>query len=327
MKIVRVFLSVILISILFYSCKKDNNGQDSKDGILLEINPASNCYIDQNDNHFYANVFSGMEDADQYRIAVKKGIKYRILCTQPNVDNATIEMVLLNYNRDTITYSHNYRGTPKIFFNSSSDNQLYLSVFPSGTYHESLDYRLYFEVADPTPVSFIDMNCDYNGYWQVEDPGTLKFTNIDARTFRWFRFNWSFQNNPGISFTLKSPTKTELPSFGFVFNGSAELLQWSEYKEELPEHSTFFNIVGNEDFKLMYFYDYSIGFDYGNIDPYNIDLLNGVDITINYDNNSYSIYLNNAFLYNRSSAFMNRFYLVVEDLGYDEFIFENFKIE
>ena len=326
MKSFRFFLIAIMVSSLCISCNK-NDDKDSGGGTLLEIDPAYKCYVSQGGDQYYANLFSSISDADQYQLAVEKGVKYRIHCCQPGIDYAPIDMVLLNSDMDTITKSYNYEDVPKIVFNSGIDGRFYLRVYPDGSQHESLDYRLYFEVADPQPVHFINLDCDYTGYWEAHDSTSLKFTGKDAHGFRWFRFNWSFQTNPGISFTLKSSTRTELPAFGFAFNGSTDMVQWNQYRDELPENSTFVYIEDSDEFKVLHFDDHGVGYNYGSIDPHGIDLLNGVNFNIKYSGGSYGIYLNNTYIYHVGSELMFRFYLVVEDLGFDELIFENFQIE
>lgn len=325
----RSLLFICAIAFIFFSCRKDKNDPvpvpDLDGGILLEIKPDQNTYISENNDRFYTNIFSHKNDSNLYHLKVKTGVKYSMFCIQPDLTYTSIKMVLLNSKRDTISYSINEGGRSEIFFEPSIPDDLYLLVYLNSSFSETLKYNLYFEELVPAALNFMNLNWEATGNWQVINSQTLEFNGSASRKFRWIRLNSIISDNQDISFTIKSATRTKLPSFGIILSGSSELVNlWGEYNEQLPQKGTFFNFTDDESYRIIRLTVNGIGFDYGTMTIPNMDINIGVNITIEhpYPPNK-SVFINNIGLYSINPASMNKFYLVIEDKGFDRIVFEN----
>jgi hypothetical protein len=331
MRILRGIMFVIFLVSIIFSCNKDEIDDTQNDnGILLEIEPNNISYIGENDNHYYSNAFIRNDDIHTYRLKVDSGIKYHIFCVQPDLEYSNIAIALLDSNRDTIMVS-THPINPKIVFESNTSNELFLSVYLKGPYINSLSYNVYFEKAESLPLDFLNYEWEYTGNWKIVNNETLKFTNIDARRFRWIRLDSSFDNHPNVSFKVTSLTNTVVPSFGFICGGSSRLQYGGDFLEELPDNGIFFNITDNKSYRILNIEGTGIGYDYGNLEIPNLNLLEGVKINLIYIVNGnyshYSLSINDVFIQNIDSNIMNKFFLVIEDRGFNDIIFENLKIE
>jgi hypothetical protein len=325
-------LFAFAIGFLLVSCRKENDDPspdpDLDGGILLEIKPDQNSYISENNNRFYTNVFSHKNDSNLYHLKVKSGVKYRMFCTQPDLTYTSIKMVLLTSKRDTISISRNEEGRSEIYFEPSVPDDLYLLVYLKSSINETLKYNLYFEELTPAALNFMNLNWQTTGNWQVINSQTLEFNGSDSRKFRWIRLNSIISDNQDISFTIKSATRAKLPSFGIILSGSSELVNWGEYKEQLPQLGTLFNFTDNESYRIIHLGGTGMSFDYGTMTVPNMNINSGVNITIEhpYPPNK-SVFINNIGLYSINPASMNKFYLVIEDKGFDKIVFENLKFK
>jgi hypothetical protein len=174
----------------------------------------------------------------------------------------------------------------------------------------------------------MNLNWQTTGNWQVINSQTLEFNGSDSRKFRWIRLNSIISDNQDISFTIKSATRAKLPSFGIILSGSSELVNWGEYKEQLPQLGTLFNFTDNESYRIIHLGGTGMAFDYGTMTVPNMNINSGVNITIEhpYPPNK-SVFINNIGLYSINPASMNKFYLVIEDKGFDKIVFENLKFK
>lgn len=328
MKILNFCLIIVTLACITFSCQKDkvdpNPVRVLKEGIALEISQGQNSYIGETGNHFYANTFSQNNDTNLYKLKIKADVKYHMMCTQPGIPNTIIKMELLNSKRETISNSESKDGKPEIFFLPAIEEDLYLSVTLNHAPNEPLSYNLYFEECKPAEFSFMNYNWGASGNWKTINSQTLEFTGSDTREFRWIRLNSIFPDNLDVSFTLKSTTKTKLPSCGVIFSGSSELFYSTPYREELPQKGIFFNLNDIGSYSIQHLDKTAWTNIPGMMSIPGLDIKNGIDITIGHaGTNEKTISINNTILHHFSEASMNKFYLVIEDKGFDKVTFEN----
>ncbi len=324
-------LFLFTTAFIFVSCQKDEDEPvpvplpDLEGGILLEIQPGQNTYVGENNNRFYTNIFSHKNDSNLYHLKVKPGVKYNLFCLQPGVPYSYLRMVLLTSNRDTISISTFEIGKCEIFFEPNIPDDLYLFVYLDSSVNETLKYNLFFEELAPTNLDFVNLKWETTGNWHVTDPQTIEFIGSGSRKFRWIRLNSVISDNHDISFTIKSDTKTTLPSFGIILSGSSELFYSMDYKNQLPQKGTFLVFTDNQNYRIINLWGNGMGYEYYTMTIPNLDLNTGVNITINHDYSpNKTVYINNTGLWSIYMGSMNKFYLVVEDKDFDKIVFKNF---
>ena len=327
MKSFKFFLIIANMACLTFSCHKDETTLEKP--VMLEIDEGQTSYIGQNGNHFYANIFSDKNDSNIYRLKVKAGVKYHLICTKPDQLYAYIRLVLSNSKEKVIHSSETYEGRPvggkpDIIFTSADDDELYLKVINYGPFSESLNYNLYFEKCTTTNFNFSGYTWESTGAWKIINPETLEFTCSDSREFRWIRLNSTIPDNAEFSLTMKSTTKTELPTFGFIYNGSYELSNWGDYNEELPATGSFYNFYEPNTIRTINLYGDAASFNYQEIDLQNIDMRNGVVFRIS----PTQVIVNSTVIPQCINLGVNKpFYFVIEDDGFDKITFENFQLK
>jgi len=313
---------------LFLSCQKEevdpNTAPDLRESILLEISPDQNSYIGATGNHYYTHIFTHKNDTDLYELKIKEGVKYRMICVQPDLMSTNIKMELKNSKGKLLYYSVNSEGKTEMVFAPDNDENLYLSVTLNNETSESLKYNLYFEECKPAEFNFMNYNWGASGNWKAINSQTLEFTGSDTREFRWIRLYSIIPDNVNMSFTMKSATKTELPSFGFIQSGSTELKDGGVYREELPMLGYFYNIIDIETSKITRFSTTTETYEDGTMNIPNIDIKSGININTGYSGTS----INNILLWKGFNLASKKIvYLVIEDKGFDKITFENFKLE
>ena len=326
-------LFLFSLAIILVSCEKDEvlpipiPLPDLEGGIILEIKPGQNSYISGNNDRFYTNVFSHKNDSDLYHLKVKPGVKYNLFCFQPGIPYSNLKMVLLTSKRDTISMSTYETGLCEIFFEPSVPEDLYLFVYLKSSVNETLKYNLYFEELVPEKLDFMNLKWETTGNWQV-DSQKLEFIGTGSRKFRWIRLETVISDNHDVSFAIKSDTKTVLPSFGIILSGSSELLNFLDYKEQLPRQGTFVVFTDNQNFRIFNLFGNGVGFEYRTMIVPNLNLKTGVNITINHDYPpNKSVFINDVGLYSIYYGSMNKFYLVVEDKDFERIVFDNFSFK
>lgn len=333
MKLVSFTTILVLIVSLLISCSEseDDLPKEIKSGILLEINPEFNCYVDENGNHYYSNIFKSKNDTSVYRLKVESGINYHIYSSQSTVQSSHIEMILFNQEMDTITWSSLHQDGHRILYQSNQSGEVYLQVFIKGPITESLAYDLYFEAIQSNSLSFAGYNWESTGLWEKESENTIKFHCNNTLKYRWIRLNEEFQDSPDISFTVKSLDKIEFNSLGFVIAGSQSMLNWGDYQHELPNDGYFFNMMNEQQFAVFDMQGDGISFSYGELNIPDLDLQEGINFRISYSTDSHSphyvVSVNNVFVKAFSTTYVQKFYLVVEDNGKGEIVFANFNVE
>ncbi len=329
MKTMNLFLILFVITGLSFSCKKDKTDDETESGkgILLEIASNQNTYVAANGARFYTDALLSKNDTNLYRLKVNKGSKYHIFCIQPDVLYSGLKMILYNSKMEVISDTIQYNGKPELFFTPGVTGDIYLSVFTPKSYNESLSYNLYFELCKPIALNFMNYNWKYMGDWKVVNSKTLSFKSSDSREFRWIRLNSVVSDQMKLSFTLKSAVKTDLPSFGIVYKGSPDMMNWGDYQEELPAKGEFINISDYENYRILHLNGTSIAFEYGSITMPKPDLKNGVSIAVTSGQYTYTVYMNNVPAGYIRSNILNTFYLLIEDIGSDQITIENLKLE
>lgn len=312
---------------LFLSCQKDkvdpNTSTNLRESILLEISPDQNSYIGATGNHYYTHIFTHKNDTNLYELKIKKGVKYHMICVQPDLVSTNIKMELKNSKGKLLYYSVNFEGKTEMVFAPDTDENLYLWVTLNNGTSESLKYNLYFEESNPADFNFMNLNWGASGNWKAINSQTLEFTCSDTREFRWIRLNSTIPDNVDLSFTMKSITKTELPSFGFVLDGSQELKDGGVYTEELPMLGYFYNIIDMGTYKITRFSTTTETHEDGTMNIPNIDINSGININTGRSGTT----INNVLLWKGINlASKDVFYLVIEDKGFDKITFENIKL-
>jgi len=331
MKTIRFIVMLCAIVCFYISCKKDcpdPSAKEEKPRVLLEIKSNQNSYMAEDGTRFYTKAFTSKNDTNLYRLKVNKGEKYHLYCIQPDLKYTPgIKMVLFNTDNDTISYSRNDTGRSELFFTSSYTGEVNLTVYLQSNYNETLSYNLYFESNKTLALKFLNLNWQTAGDWRIVNSQTLEFKGYDSREYRWIRLYLPVADNVSVQFRIKSSGKKTLPSFGFIVNGSSELMYWGDYQEELPQKGEFLNIVDNEGYKVLHLNGSGIGFNYGTFSLPIIDMNGGVNIWLKPTNSYGTVLINNVEAGNLPAAIMNYFYLVIEDTGFDTVTFENISFE
>lgn len=332
-----ILLFLFSATYILFSCQEHEDEPvpvplpDLEGGIPLEIKTGQKTYISENNDRFYANVFSHKNDSDLYHLKVKPGVKYNLFCSQPGIPYSNLKMVLLTSKRDTISISTYVSGLCEIFFEPSVPDDLYLFVYLKSSVNETLKYNLYFEELVPAKLNFMNLKWETTGNWQVNDSLTLSFIGSGSRKFRWLRLDSFISDNNDISFTIKSDTKTNLPSFGIILSGSTEQVSMGDYKEQLPQKGTFLVFTDNQNYRIIKLFSNGMAFEYYTISLPNLNLKTGVNIKINHDNPLYKyVLINNVAItgYVIDNYYsLNKFYLVVEDKDFEKIVFDKFSFK
>ena len=327
MKSVKFFLIILAMACITFSCLKDEPTLEKP--VMLEIIEDQTSYIGQNGNHFYTDIFSNDNDSNIYRLKVKAGVKYHLICIQPDQLYAKIIMVLSDLTGEVIHSSETYEGRPTgskpdIIFTAANDDELYLKVINYGPFSESLHYNLYFEKSITTNFNFSGYTWESTGNWKIINSEILEFTCSDSREFRWIRLDSNIPDNVEFSLTMKSTTKTALPTFGFMSQGSYELSNWGDYNEELPAIGSFYNFYEPNTIRTINLVEQGAGFNYQEIDLHTIDMKKGVDFRIS----PTQVMVNNVLIPQCINLGVKKpFYFVIKDDGFDKITFENFQLK
>ncbi len=328
MKIIKsIFL--LVISGVFTSCSKDDIDSLLKNhkSIPLEINTDFNTYQSPEGDNFYRNAFSDKHDKHVYKLPLEAGEKYHVFCIQKDLLITNIEMHLLNSKMDTISKSQLINNVSEIFFTANKTDDYYLITKLSGDFNQQLAYNIYFESCAPVNYSFFGKNWSGTGKWTRLNENAISFKGHDTEMMRWLKLNRDLPEFPEINFNLKSDSKTSMPSIGFVFNASENMMNWGDFQEKLPKAGVCFNIQSNSTYRKMTFENGVMSFQYGEIDIPNLDLQLGVNVKIIYDYPfDRLVYLNNTLVGSISNVKNHKFFLVIEDFEYDEIRIENLQL-
>lgn len=325
-------ISFITASYFFYSCKKcelDLSKPDKKESILLKIDETENSYVDQNGNPFYSGVFKSIQDTILFKVPMEAGVKYQIYCSrsEPIYD---VQMYLLDSNLDTISKALFYPPylTEMFFIPANSDNY-YVGLKLSDSYNQDLRYKLYFEKIEENNFSFCEKNWEGLGHWESTDEQTIKYNCSESQNIKWLRLIQAIKPNSKISFTVRADTNN-IPSVGFAFAETYELLESGRFQEKLPRQGSYFNFNDTTSFRMAYIgKEFTDGYIYAFLDAKNVNPKEGIKFEIvPIENAHYRIYINNKPLnYTFATYSYTRFYLIIEDISQSDVYFENFKIE
>lgn len=328
MKSFKFFLIVVTIACIHFSCQKDNENLVEQP-VVLEINEGQTSYIGQNGKRFYTDIFSDDNDSNLYRLKVKAGEKYQLFCVQPDQLYTYLIMVLSNSDQEVIYSSETYEGRPvgskpDIIFTAAKDEELYLKVIHYAPSTKSLLCNLYFEKCATTDFNFSGYTWQSTGEWKIINTEILEFTCSDSREFRWIRLDNEIPENVELSLTMKSTTKTNLPGFGFIYNGSIEMSNWGDFNEELPSTGIFYNFYEPNTIRTVEFYGNAGSMNYQEVDLQDIDMKNGVNFSIT----PTQVRVNNTAIPQCVFRGVKRpFYFVIEDKGFDKITFERFQLK
>lgn len=329
MKIIKAIF-LLAIAAVVASCSKDDIDSLLKNhqSIPLEINTDFNTYQSPDGDNFYRNAFSDKNDMHVYKLSLEAGKKYHVFCIQKNLLITNMEMYLLNSEMDTISKSQMLNNIPEIFFTANKTTDYYLITKLNGDFNQQLSYNIYFESCAPVNYSFFGKNWSGTGKWTGLNETAISFKGHDTGMMRWLKLDSDLPEFPEIVFTLKSDTKTSMPSIGFVFNASENMMNWGDFQEKLPQSGVCFNIQTNSTYRKITFENGGMGFQYGEIDIPNLDLQSGVNVKIIYDYPfNRLVYINNTPVGYVSNVKNHKFFLIIEDFGHDEIRIENLQMK
>lgn len=295
----------------------------------MEMNDAENSYVDQNGNHFYSDAFKSIQDTILFKVPMEEGVKYQIYCSrsEPIYD---VQMYLLNSDLDTISKALFYPPylTEMFFIPANSDNY-YVSLKLSDSYNQDLRFKIYFEKIEENSYSFCEKSWEGLGHWESINEQTIKYNCSESQNIKWLRLIQAIKPNSKISFTIRSDSNN-IPSVGFAFAETYELVERGRFQEKLPRQGSYFNFNDTTSFRMAYI---GKGFTDGYISAIlyagDVNPKEGIRFDIvRIENDHYKIYINNKPLnYTFLTYSYNRFYLIIEDISENNVYFENFKIE
>ena len=326
-------LTFVASMLLLFACGKDDEKDQPtlhiEDSITLRIDRDYNCYVADNNDQYYSGTINPNE-IQLFRLHVQAGVRYQLASTQPISNASLIKMTLLEQSLDTLETSFRNGRCSSLFFTAENDRDLLVAVQSSVS--ETVDYKLYYEIRNPRTMIFANEQLDYIGNWQESGPGQLTYTNIDICQFRWLRLHTNGESHLRISFTLKAPKRQNLPSMGFICDGSPQLHQlFSEYQDILPRQGTFFNIENNQSYTVARIYEDFSSYDHGTFEAPDMDIKNGVKITVSYENSenqrNCSVYINDALVSDFYPFPLWYVYIILEDWDFDTYTIEDFTVE
>ncbi len=327
----RSFIVFISILFLFHSCvecEPETNNTERK-SILLEINDAANCYVNDDGNNYFSGAFTSIQDTLLFKVPMEIGAKYQIYFThsEPIYD---IQMYLLNSELDTISQARFYPPyLTEMFYVPAKTADYYIGLKLSDSYNQDLRFKLYFEKFKESNYSFCEKNWEGVGHWEKQNEKSIKYLSSDSKNIKWLRLLHSITPNSKISFIVRSETNT-IPSVGFAFAQNYHLIERGQFQEKLPAEGSYFNFNDTTSFRMMYIRNgLSDGYIFASLDLENIDPKNGIKFEIvPADPTHKQVYINNNPTdYTLLTEYYSRFYLIIDDISQNDITFEDFKIE
>lgn len=239
-----VFL--LMISLFFSTCKKENEAyfEGDKNFPTIEINPLKYSYISPEGAYFYSGSFKSTKHIQQFNLSLLEGRKYRISCSQPYSDSATISLSLLQDN-DTITVSESIYGQSIIYFNSSKTQTVTLQAQLQEMINISTDYRIYFEELEYDELSLSNQNFSYHGHFESITQDSTYFYPSGSYWYRWLKLNNPINNNSNISYSVINSESNQNIELGFILGGSEELSMGQQFENNLP-NGIFFSLKNKQ---------------------------------------------------------------------------------
>lgn len=308
-------LCIVLLTIQFYSCEKTTDSIDDEAIRTLTIDNTMHTFINDNGTRYVENTLVSQQDQHVYKLAMTKGIQYRISTTQPGALNVQTKLTLVNSKRDTLSESLNESPAKSLIVLTSPETaDYYLIVNLQKRTNPAFTYRLFFEEIKDDPIKFSGLNWSTNGSWSVSNPNTLVLSNTGCYVYRHIRLVDPVAGNPGISFVVQSNSANGT-NIGFVMSSSTEYIGFGEWAYELTNSGyAFMAFRDNMRYTVLTMTKGAMSLDWSNAGAINLDFISGVKVEIKYQSGYYVVYLNNVQLRSINGTLQN-FNILVEDCG------------
>ncbi len=310
-----LLLQIIFFSIIFSSCKKENEAYfDKSNGLTtIHIDSIKYSYISEDYNYFYKGLFSSKSDIQKFNLVLKKDRKYRLSSSQPFINFSTINLTLLAGN-DTITVSQNLNGQQVLYFNSSKDQTLILQAQLQNKYNLSLDYNLYFEELNYPSINIENKTFSYYGHFSNDNTDTCYFYPSNSYWYKWMKLDQELSNTSKIDFNIISSDENKNQDLGFIIGGTNELSAGNNYANNLP-NGVFFSIK-NKQYTITQIEDsYSNIIETGTLQS-TLDFNQTINFRIETDSsysNKKNIFINNELTAKIDIPILDKFYAVFSD--------------
>jgi hypothetical protein len=319
-------LIMVLFTGLFQSCEKEKYSIENDVIRTLTINETTHTFMNNDDTPYVENTLISQQDKHVYKLAMTKGVQYRILATQPNTLILQAKLTLVNIKQDTLSESINESSSKSVIVISSPETaNYYLIVSLNKRTNPAFNYRLYFEEIVDDAISFSGLNWNANGRWNVSSSNSIELTNNGSNIYRHLKLVSSVPGDPNVSFVVQNSTTTNI-NFGLILSASDDYLQFSEWAYELTGSGyAFIAFKSNLNYTVMQLNTGSISFDWNTLEAINMDFQAGLKVELKYYSGQYSIYLNNTYLTSINGNLHN-LNLLVQDSGEGKTIIKDFQI-
>ena len=314
MKKLLPFLPV-LFTLLFYSCEKEKTTIENDVIRTLTINETTHTYVNDDNRRYVENTLVSQQDQHVYKLAMTKGIQYRISVTQPNTSMVQAKMTLVNIKQDTLSESLNESPYKSLIVITSPETaNYYLIINLQKRTNPEFNYRLYFEEVTDDAMSFLGLNWSVNGPWNVSNSNSIELANTGSNIYRHLNLVSPLTGNPSISFLIQNSSNNYI-SFGFMLSASGDYLWYGDWAYELQSSGyAFLAFPVNLNCALMTLTAGNTYYDWVPLGAINMNFLTGLKVDIKYESGGYYIYLNDIRLSYIKGNLQN-LHILLEDRG------------
>ena len=308
-----LFLVLAVFMVNLTSCSKDT--LEDKAISTLKIDDETHTYLSSDGKPYIENILNSQEASHIYKVNLIQGVQYRISASQPGSVINDTRLTLVNKDGEILAESINegpYKSLIVIF--PPRSGSYYIIVKMEQRTNPRFNYRLLFEEVRDNDAQLSGFNWKIIGDWTVINTNTIELHNHGSRIYRHLRLSDPIPDFPNVSFVLKS-TSTSAPNFGFIFNGSEDYIQYSEYSYEFTNAGYAFIVMKKEEsFAVISLSDNSMSFYWGPFSALGMNFSSGVKVDLKYNAGYYTAYINDAPI--RSfQASLNNLYIILFDEG------------
>ena len=330
----KIFLSLILLPILFFNSCKEKNEDFSEDvdkgnGFPnIAIDSLKYTYISAENNYFYKGFFKSREHILNFNLKLQENRKYRVSSSRKFYNKSDIKLTLYS-GSNPITNSQDIDGNEVLYFNSSNYQDLILKANLQDQLNISLDYKLYFEEMAYDTLNFSNYQFSYYGHFTDSIADTCKYYPSESSWYRWLRLNNNIApSKNSISYSFKLENSNYKQNFGFVISGDSQLSSDNDFENNLPNGYTF--LVEDNKYTILKIETASVLILEEGILNQNIDFSQAIDIIIKKNDaipENKEIYINNNLVSYIVCDDFNYFYMLFSDKAESKVNIFNFKIE
>lgn len=316
----------VLFIFMFYSCEKEKYSIENDVIRTLKTNSVTHTFVNDNNKRYVENTLVSQQDKHVYKLAMTKGVQYRISVSQPGASVVQTEMTLVNIKHDTLSGSLNESAYKSIIVITSPETtNYYLIINLQKRTNPQFNYRLYFEEIVDDAISFSGLYWSANGQWNLTNLSWIELTNTGSNIYRHLKLTNSITGNPGVSFVIQNSSVTSI-NFGVMLSATGDYLQFSEWAYELPNTGYAFLAFENDlNYSIMRLTGGSISFDWNTLGAINLDLTAGIKVGLKYESGQYFIYLNDIRVKNINGTLQN-LHILIQDCGDATTVIKNFQI-